>query len=1637
MNPEARTMAFRQHIWKAEAAGAPLPRTNGIFTRFFAAGLAIATAAGGAPSGVMNINDFNHNRPMAQVLKPPAEAVTPVQQQAAQAVAALRDFIYSGNQQKKDAFIGAYQKGTRMNQPQAFADALGAEIAKQVISDPVLGPAVNAYRSSFNGKFYVLEFMDFITTVRDAALSNNADKLAALRDPSLTSVPFVVNVVEPFIKVCQQGQAPERQVDMQGSATEAASLFIGLLETVKTEPSKKYTLKEQVESRNQAKEISRQMLERFSANRLDNGSLQPGFLDTFEKTLREQCLECTSIITAFARDRHDANPQQEGLRYADLAELADKIPKLFSQLLAPGYNYDALSRSYGSNLTGAVRSYLIRVAIPVEEVASLQSLTKRLAEVEQFVGSRGLTSLNPILNGWKKRLDANPSREERLALHNEIPGVEMLEQIEALVISSSRRARAVLDGDNDFYRTIGTKIWVPRLQTLVTNLRSESDDPMTGKFAAALIAKENLDVKGLEDLAASALNVNTDISKSLATLDGLIRTTPLEKEQAKLDAISQLFAKNGQINRDIDALTDKMAVFYPKADRETLRTQVADRLMIQFAVPVPRMDLVAALRARYDAMATDKAFLSFRNSFTSDIDKYTSSLAASTPTLSGDKLMKQSRQDMATKARSAFQDIQLEYAYGIYAMLRGNYGKNWEGTLTGNQNEMAKVCAVISGMSTIPAPYATSLLDNIGKTMLRTYDDVSIAVIATTIASSTQMYVQGDYQHLLARYYNTLPDRIGKLFPDITAMHAERREPGYDVRIMTPAEDPNFADIFLQAANIRIRVPKRIYEEWVTAGIVQVARAPSVVEAATFSPDFLRVMGAFMDEYMLQGSVNLPTPYIKLPVLIQNLGMLAPDELPPVGEFISMQLSGDVTVDHQYTASTTGRTSTTATTINAAQDFVRAGASNTWMESYSLSEGTGAETRQVGTLQMQNLRYKDYNVNTMDFNFEQVGTRLQTIGSTFSGIAPKGAETAILFQRNETAPATGATQGEVTLTAHVYQRAANGSFILSDAVTLSAEEAQSAYNQAFAGPLQRLYAGGKLQPSSGDVIATMDGAVLFSGPFTSEYTSWDQFQGAGAALQVRQWGGYTDYEKTRSGRAAGAFGRFMPDKRAFWIGRLTAENVEVEADGKRKFYGEFEYLKADETEMRGFVGFAKNMTADDIQGAAMVNHIFGRDYLGMRYGGAGLGRLIRETSTSIETTGGGRIYGVSSDMLNGVVASAIYNTYAQKIQAQASVTLSSDAQKFYSQNTALTATLRQMSANDQARQALYQLLTSSSPADIQKYTSAGITVASDGTVTLGTNSKQWLQTYVAQAGAATQTLRAQATQMLVSGGVRELLSSQLSLETGAGWDILNNQGAALMNFDWTPQSDVMSDVGLRAYFITQDKKAIPIIGGTAGLVALPRTKLTGEAYYPGIGELRLRSPIFDFALGGGEIRDVAGGAHLGFRIPLTSRWTLGAATSLSSDNLKAEAKRLDQQEGITGLIFTMPYADKPGFRLANAFGSFAFIHQNEEVLGKEYGFARQWDATAGLNWLTARSSLTGKLGTQYWEATTAEQFRSMYSLTAGMEYTIRTLKASAKTMLINPMLSGDISIGTENVETATDKSARVNLRFNFKATTEF
>lgn len=155
---------------KQERQGAPGKSLRRLL-EFFALGAAVFTSAATPLHMGTNINGFRHNLIMAEPALKQLPAQSAVQQQAASAVSALKDFIYTGSQQKKGEFQAAYRDLARASAPLDAANALAAEFRARILTDPQLGPVMEAYRSENGGKFYAPEFMTFIESVRDAALS--------------------------------------------------------------------------------------------------------------------------------------------------------------------------------------------------------------------------------------------------------------------------------------------------------------------------------------------------------------------------------------------------------------------------------------------------------------------------------------------------------------------------------------------------------------------------------------------------------------------------------------------------------------------------------------------------------------------------------------------------------------------------------------------------------------------------------------------------------------------------------------------------------------------------------------------------------------------------------------------------------------------------------------------------------------------------------------------------------------------------------------------------------------------------------------------------------------------------------------------------------------------------------------------------------------------------------------------------------------------------------------------------------------------------------------------------------------------------------------------------------------------------
>ena len=1698
-------------------------------------------------------------------------------QQAVKMVAAFREFVLAGNEQKKTEFKAIFDA----NPSAAFVKAMTAEFKKSVVADPKLGPMVEAWKKTYGG-FDATTFLAFVDNAR-----------ASVNDPALyeqlkKSGPDITKgVLDPLVAIYA---AP-----LIESATVAAGTFVGMLSAYKKS------------DRESAADALRKELTKCTTS---NGEFVSGFYVALAKTLKDQSPEAAAILSAYMKDKNITK-----MNAGNFSKMLDEIVVITQNIYAPPYSMASLQAKYGAGFAPAVSAFVSAqkaAATQSEQMTDLkENIGARLANAKKYATENGLLdakvgakTLGDIIGEWEKRMAEAKTLKNLQALNAEVPGMQTLHYLELRIGTSQRLLDEAINGDagkNQFYVTMGANAWVRNVQAQVATLRNLQNDALQGKFATAMLAKRNLNVKDLEGFLDAVASANTNMSAMLTSLDAFLasETNPT----ARMMKVGETF---GTVRLQIATMAEKLKPLRPRSTEDELKAEIDRRFMIQFiAVPLSdrTIDRVAKLEEQYSAMAQDEKFIDFRRNFSSDLNQYVSLLQGNASPTNAERMNMASQalalfrsvesanravSDAKTKVMAIQTDgtalmeaikgnvafgmgvasngddamvqalksgevtralssaygisinmtgqptmdmvitqlnsmvkppnnipstltpeqqanvqrfisslqnmrqqvnnimngvntaqppsISLQYAYGAYTALTKRYGADWR--KANSEEDMAKVCSFIVGYSTLPPAYGALAAEKTCESLLKSFDEASIGLITRAIASYSQPMVQGEYYDMLMTYYDVVSGRISKMFTDISTVRRGRLEDNEDVRIRTPSEAPEYADMYIPSINLTVRIYKKIYEQWESNGVLRVNRSTNITEGPGGTPYFLNVASSYMDRRLVEAGVNLPRPAIWLPLVLRSISVLAPATLPPVGEALrrggSLDMSyqsttversldrgaaygtaialqptttvggvaapiftpqeatvvGNIlsqiahnntkkqldTMSQSYDAfqaefengltglpiaeanairskeagdptvyglfqSSLGNFTTKEKSVSSAFDQtatvtkdMEGGMSTLATERYTLSQGTGQDKVETGAIEVTNLVIPHgkegarkpgdyYLVRDVRFDMRNVNDKNQAISALFSGTWPAGATDAAYLERHVNYD--GSTYFEM----YTYHRDPSGSFGGAETRTLTADEAKSLYWGPYQSTMQKLYAGGAYK--RGDFLSELDGAVLFSGAFTGkESVSLKQLQGVGGALEpVERYGASVDYEHTRNGRTTEAFIRRDPKNLRFWVGRFTAENLQVDEDGQRRFYGELQYLEANKADVRGFISMAKNSGGTSFwntaQGAFIAQGRLWTDILGMRYGGIGAGRMLTET----EEMGGGKIYGVSEDMLKGLVASALYTKYKEDNLA-------------------------------------------------------------------GTQYGNDLKT------------------MLISFGVRNMFLQ--GLEAGAGWEVLQNEGAGFLKYQWGPVSATLSKVELGAYMLTKDKQFYPMLGkymewtpGEGG------ARVSNEAYAvlpaQGIGdEVRLRSTPFSFALGGGVISHLGGGGHLGLMFPMRNDWQLGMFSAVGQDVYTDMA--LTQGEFMVGGIHTLARGSGEGLRLNTTTISLSGIEQGRDprLTGPE-GNAGQMDLVFGMRWYDAGrgSSLDANIGGMIWGTKLSEDIDSTTTRTRdGMEIAA-TLGLSYKTMslgsrLMDPTLSITGRLGMqstgETIETPLDKTIskadKVDWKISIKASTD-
>ncbi|VVC02839.1 Uncharacterised protein [Candidatus Bilamarchaeum dharawalense] len=1619
------------------------------------------TVAAAALVGVLtltsgtNIKNLGGNIAMAQT-HPVAERT--LTRKAEDAVKSYKEYMLTGNPAAKARVVEYLQDRS----PQAV-QAFTTEFLKQLRPDPT-GPIIRSY-VAIVGSLKVEDFLTLLEKVHEAVKAGRPAVLA-LKGTGTKDQELFEEVITPLVNLIGRADLLDVSAETRSSARTCATMFVSLIQT------------REKETRDQiAIDLWKRMKKDLDAN---GGVFPAGYMEEFYAVVKSTNPEMAAILMGYARDKKLSGLDK--LTPADVKELfEDHLLQVMAQLWVGQADRGVLARVHGNGLTTAVNSYIVSVST-IKKAITVQELLTRIDEVEAFLKERGITlptitgsvvgrvptpeeNLAGLLKSWRDKLTASPPPDQKALeiLSYQIPNRAEVEEVEKVTTIRAGRIENMIEGNGSFYEVLGAKIFVPRLESYLAQVDYYVMDPRIGNFAGVFMRTHHVDRDAMKQLLDTVKSVNTAIPAAIETLDTDLLVFAAQDaagttggEALRLERIAQF---RQLLNSQIDLITDKMAAFKgiishtPEWDE--LRKKVATRVMRQYVavgsfvpgqidpatdrVITQPKDPVELLVRQYEMIARDQGYLNFRATFTDALGVYMTDLTASPAATEGEKFMAASRISTAQQAIQMFSGLPLQSSYALYQALQATYGSL--SSHYRNTEEMARVCSLIVGYSQLPPAYAALAYRETTAPLLKTYDEASILAITKAISGYSQMYIAGDHYRLMEEYYGTLAEKIAKLFPDITAMQADRRELTKDVRVRMPPE-AEYGEVMIPGAQLTIHIPKRIYTTWAQKYGLTVSAAPRIIENPAAAADLFQAMGRYFGEPMVSARTNIPFPWMRLPILLNNLGVLAPETFPPVGEFIALHMGGDVTykLNKVDTSAPEGDTTTRSDqgNIGVFAEATREGQVTTAKARYAITANTttgpdGVTTgdrTHVGTLELQQLRLHtdaagDYNVHGFSADItvieeppvvkagEPPGTgldsRVAAVGTLWSGAAPAGADTLIYFKRLQARDTVGpdgnVVPGDVSLVAHIFQRLPNGSFGEVDTVTIPKEQAEALYWKTMQKPMQRLYGAARVQ--TGDVLVQMDGAFLFSGPFSGQPESeWDQFQGAGVAAQKGEWGGYVDYEETRGRRGAAAFGRFRPEERSLWIGRFSMDMFKYGDEGAgNKYYAEGQYIKVDKMEVKAFVGFSdrkEDMPKKDLQGVVILNYVFGESVLGYRYGGLGGGRLIRRSgapgSQFTDDMSGGRAYGIQDDLMGGIVVSGLYRRFTMQQGAPAQTPLGDLG--IPSTNPAL----------DEAIASQHPELGEAAPTDVPV-----------------------------------------AEQKLVAAGFRRLLSAQHGLELGALWDFTPNEGAAFVQYDWTPMGRTFTSMRLTAAIVYKkiggdplesggEHIAIPLVGGATDWIANDKVRLKLEAFYPGIGEMKIFAPPVDTVFGGGYLDRIATGGHIGFRIPLTldRRLILGILGSGSRDydtgatiqatptgELAETEGGTTQGEGAVGLFYTFPTSGT-GLQLGNVYGWVTGMYQDDLLTrGRSY----QLDAVGGAMFTDATTQVRGQLGFQHWQSWMPEvdttQMRD--ALTTSLVISKRGFLGK----YIDPFLKFDFSFGRRVRDVGPTRTEEMDIQGTF------
>jgi hypothetical protein len=1309
-----------------------------------------------------------------------------------------------------------------------------------------------------------------------------------------------------------------------------------------------------------------------------NGWAEPADPNTGRRLINEQFLAAFenglpqsywALVDAYKRDLQGERELDElpAMAYDDITNMLERMDIIARDLRTPGYDIGRLSARFGDNLVNLVYSFIQEEMAP--RIATLEDMKEKIDAIKEFAEENGIAEAKILIDGenlahWESEMERlrglgeEASQDDINSLFRKLPRVSDLEYERRQAEKIAERFGALMDGSVAYYYSIGDG-WISRAMSLLAQIDDRKADGGAGWcFKAVLdsrLGERDTNIETLRTTVDQVRHALLVIGRARVALNGNLD----EDQKANIDSMLDQIPTDVMSEEDVEELKDDFEAMMRRAGEATAYTpqslesavdliedavsavprELRERILLgtvsmwHYEIGGTEIDAsgIDALRAAYRVIGRELGPAGDFTRFDTKIQQLLESTAEAAPLSTGEEDIYDGAVVRDTKMRleaaaEVFNNLPIEARFALYQLVKSERGVDSLATLTSEDAE--KIAGIINGLEGMPSAYAALLIRKAGPTLFENYDGGSIEVIVSAISGYSSALINGGFYRELGEYYEGLPERIREIFIDVYALRDMAREENgrrRDVRVRLPSDRPDFAEIYVPAANIVINVPRHVYVQWVASGAIEEHVAPDVTQGPA-APPSLRETERGLWEDAVWGRVNVPLPYISLPLVFENLWKLAPEFVPPVGDMNAFDLNASGAY-HSY-RTPAGETSTFA--VREAGRIAGEGGRE-FYESYEIaSVGTGGEKRHIGQMRLRNQPMGPLEMSTGellqgDFDVEVTGSTLDRLLVSLNTTAPAGADSAAYFLK----------QGD-EYKMYVFKRWENGSFGLVDARTLGMDEMKLLYDTTFAtDDAWKLYASTRF--GGEDWSVQMDGAVLFAGVPAEDV----EFQGIGAATQEGEFGGYVDYEHTRGGRVGAGFGQMDMDERTFWVGRLYVSDIEESAEHPAAgIHGEFEYFVAGKGMIDGFIGIRRGWEAENLEGGVIGTLLRDGWYIG---GGGGymMHESINPTEDGTiegavrlrEQRAGGRVYAGTRDLAKAAVASVM-----------------------------MGRTIERMETAEPEIAPVSPLLA---PADVSPLSRPE------------------------QSAAAAEQADAE-WKLRVAGAARWYVSSIGLRMTGGGmydedsWKGGFGFASLLQPTSWMPE------IGGFAIYLKRDSEgnidAIPIYGATAEILPAEGWRFRGQGFAVGEsgggGDLHAyigRGTGVDLVVTGVDSEELGAGIFAAVRARfMEDRLRFIGGGGYSEQTVEGEERQatewvaigaLDLAESGEDLTLTSVYAGATGISMDVV-----------PVEGGEARSATQVDAQLGLAIVNSDYGIDARAGVQYWEAGERERVLGIFAI---------------------------------------------------------